>query len=151
MKKIIIILSVFAVQLCFSQKVKNAAVQEKKTTEQKFELDKKQKELFNDKYVQFIAALKVSDRKTMESLLSDKAKEVLTDKVYERLLRDLDFNRKTEIYKTGYKSLMSGENYPMIQYKYSDDSSSPDPKEIITAVFEENGKILGIKPYKQTK
>ncbi len=152
MKKTIIILSFLTFQMCFSQKVKKAEViKEQQTTEQKLELGKDQKILFNGRFEQFITALKVSDRPAMESLLSDKAKQTVTDKVYQKLLEQIDFKRKMEIYKTGYKSLIDGGNYPMIQYKYTDDQSSPDPMEIITAVFEENGKILGIKPYKQTK
>jgi len=150
MKKIFLILSVLAVQLCFSQKVKSATIKEVKTTEQKLELSKDKIELFNGKFVQFINALKISDKKVMESLLSDKAKTAVTDKVYKKLTEDIHFDKKLEIFKTGYKSLIGGGNYPMIQYKYSDDKST-EPKEIITAVFEENGKILGIKPYKQEK
>jgi hypothetical protein len=150
MKKAFLILSVLTLQLCFSQKVKNVAIKEAKTTEQKLELSKDKIELFNGKFVQFITALKVSDKKVMESLLSDKAKTAVTDKVYKKLSEDIHFDKKFEIFKTGYKSLIGGGNYPMIQYKYSDDKST-EPKEIITAVFEEDGKILGIKPYKQTK
>jgi len=152
MKKIAIILSFAAFQMSFAQKVKKAEViKDNRTTEQKLELDKKQKELFNGKFEQFITALKASDKSTMESLMSDKTKSKVTDKVYENLNRDIDFKRKITIYKTGYRSFMTGENFPMIQYKYADDQTKPDPKEIITAIFEENGKIMGIKPYKQTK
>lgn len=148
----LVILSFLSFQLSFSQKVKKAEViKDNRTTEQKLELDKKQKELFNGKFEQFITALKASDKKTMESLMSDKTKMKVTDKVYENLSRDINFTRKIVIYKTGYKSFMNGENFPMIQYKYADDLTKPDPKEIITAVFEEDGKIMGIKPYKQTK
>jgi len=152
MKKIAIILSFAAFQLSFSQKVQKAEIiKDNRTTEQKLELDKKQKELFNGKFEQFIKALKASDKATMENLISDKTKSKVTDKVYEKLSKDIDFDRKLMIYKTGYQSFMTGENFPMIQYKYVDDKTSPDPKEIITAVFEENGKIMGIKPYKQIK
>ncbi|MCU7616409.1 peptidylprolyl isomerase [Chryseobacterium sp. PBS4-4] len=152
MKKIAIILSFIAFQISFAQKVKKAEViKDNRTTEQKLELDKKQKELFNGKFEQFIKALKASDKATMESMISDKTKSKVTDKVYEKLSKDIDFSRKLMMYKTGYQSFMTGENFPMIQYKYADDQTKPDPKEIITAVFEENGKIMGIKPYKQTK
>lgn len=152
MKKIAIILSLVALQLSFAQKVKKAEViKDDRTTEQKLELDKKQKELFNGKFEQFIAALKASDKVIMASMISDKTKSKVTDKVYEKLAQDINFNRKLMIYKTGYQSFMTGENFPMIQYKYVDDKTKPDPKEVITAIFEEDGKIMGIKPYKQTK
>jgi hypothetical protein len=152
MKKIAIILSFVAFQMSFAQKLKKAEViKDNRTTEQKLELSKTQKELLNGKFEQFITALKASDKKAMESLMSEKTKSMVTDKVYENLSKDISFTRKIVIYKTGYKSFMSGENFPMIQYKYADDQTMPDPKEIITAVFEEDGKIMGIKPYKQTK
>ncbi len=151
MKKAAIILSFLAFQLSFAQKVKKAEViKDNRTTEQKLELSKAQKELFNGKFEQFITALKASDKKTMESLMSEKTKKDVTDKVYERLSNDINFTREIVIYKTGYKSLLSGKNFPMIQYKYADDKAEPSPKEIITAVFEEDGKIMGIKPYKQS-
>ena len=152
MKKIAIILSVLAFQMSFAQKVKKVEViKDNRTTEQKLELSKTEKDLFNGRFEQFIATLKVLDKKTMESLMSEKTKSMVTDKVYESLTKDINFNRKLVIYKTGYKSFMTGENFPMIQYKYADDQTKPDPKEIITAVFEENGNIMGIKPYKRTK
>lgn len=152
MKKTIAILSFLAFQMCFSQKVKEAEIiRDNRTTEQKLELSKAQKKLFDGKFEQFMAALKVSDKKTMEQLISDKTKSKVTDQVYEKLSRDIDFKRKRVIFKTGYQSFMTGENFPMIQYKYADDQTKPDPREIITAIFEENGKIMGIKPYKQTK
>ncbi|SHM35497.1 peptidylprolyl isomerase [Chryseobacterium polytrichastri] len=150
MKKAILILSVLTAQFFFSQKVKSLTIKEAKTTEQKLELSKEKKELFNGKFMQFISALKASDRKGMDALLSDKSRQVVTDKVYKKLSEDIDPNKKLEIFKTGYKSLVNGGNFPMIQYKYVDDKSQ-DPKEIITAVFEEDGKILGIKPYKAGK
>ncbi len=151
MKKIVIVLFFLAFQLSFAQKVKKAEViKDNRTTEQKLELSKAQKELFNGKFEQFITALKASDKKTMESLMSEKTKKDVTDKVYERLSNDINFTREIVIYKTGYKSLLSGKNFPMIQYKYADDKAEPSPKEIITGVFEEDGKIMGIKPYKQS-
>lgn len=152
MKKIAIILSFAVFQMILAQKVKKAEViKDNRTTEQKLELDKTQRELFNGKFEKFINALKASDKATMESMISDKTKSKVTDKVYEKLSVDIDFTRKLMIYKTGYQSFITGENFPMIQYKYADDKTKPDPKEIITAIFEEDGKIMGIKPYKQTK
>ncbi|MBB4805305.1 hypothetical protein HNP38_000577 [Chryseobacterium defluvii] len=150
MKSIFLVFSVLVVQFCFSQKVKNVQKKESKNTQQKFSLDKGQIALFDGQFVKFIAALQSSDRKAMENLLSPKAKQAITDNVYKKLSTDINFNKKLVIFKTGYKSMIGGGNYPMIQYKYSDDVSE-FPKEIITAVFEENGKILGIKPYKQEK
>ncbi|KQK25711.1 peptidylprolyl isomerase [Chryseobacterium aquaticum] len=150
MNKLFLILSLLAVQLFFSQEVIDLKVENNKKTDTPLDLSKKQVELYNGRFSQFIMALKSSDRKKMESLLSENAKKQVTEAVYKKLSSDINSNKKMEIIRTGYKPLINGNNYPMIQYKYADDKSE-DPKEVITAVFENDGKILGIKPFKKTK
>ncbi|KNB60417.1 hypothetical protein [Chryseobacterium sp. Hurlbut01] len=150
MNKLFLILSLLAVQLFFSQEVIDLKVENNKKTDTPLDLSKKQVELYNGRFSQFIMALKSSDRKKMEILLSENAKKQVTEAVYKKLSSDINSNKKMEIIRTGYKPLINGNNYPMIQYKYADDKSD-DPKEVITAVFENDGKILGIKPFKKTK
>lgn len=150
MNKLFLILSLLAVQFFFSQEVIDLKVENNKKTDTPLDLSKKQVELYNGRFSQFIMALKSSDRKKMESLLSENAKKQVTEAVYKKLSSDINSNKKMEIIRTGYKPLINGNNYPMIQYKYADDKSE-DPKEVITAVFENDGKILGIKPFKKTK
>lgn len=150
MNKLFLILSLLAVQLFFSQEVIDLKVENNKKTDTPLDLSKKQVELYNGRFSQFIMALKSSDRKKMVSLLSENAKKQVTEAVYKKLSSDINSNKKMEIIRTGYKPLINGNNYPMIQYKYADDKSD-DPKEVITAVFENDGKILGIKPFKKTK
>lgn len=150
MNKLFLILSLLGVQLFFSQEVIDLKVENNKKTDTPLDLSKKQVELYNGRFSQFIMALKSSDRKKMESLLSENAKKQVTEAVYKKLSSDINSNKKMEIIRTGYKPLINGNNYPMIQYKYTDDKSD-EPKEVITAVFENDGKILGIKPFKKTK
>jgi hypothetical protein len=45
----------------------------------------------------------------------------------------------------GYQKLLDNETYPTIQYKYKDDTLSP-PRDLVTVVFENDGKILGVMP-----
>ncbi|MGD1317898.1 peptidylprolyl isomerase [Chryseobacterium sp. 2R14A] len=154
MRKIFLILAVLSVQFFISQKKTEVKSENKKNTiENKndaLSLSKKEKDLYHEKFLKFIAALKASDRAAMDALLSDKAKKMVTDVVYKKLSTDIDTNKTFEIVKTGYKPLIDGSSFPMIQYKYSDDKAA-EPKEIITAVFEPDGKILGIKPYEIRK
>ncbi len=152
MKKIFLILSVLSVQFFLSQKIKDVKTEAPKNANTKSSLDlsKKEIDLYNGKFLKFMAALKISDRSAMEALLSEAAKKKVTDVVYKKLATDIDANKTFEIIKTGYKPLIDGSSFPMIQYKYSDDKTA-EPKEVITAVFEKDGKILGIKPYKVTK
>lgn len=154
MRKIFLILSVLSVQLFLSQKKTDAKVENKKNTIENtndaLSLSKKEKDLYHEKFLKFIAALKASDRAAMDALLSDKAKKMVTEAVYKKLSADINTNKTFDVVKTGYKPLIDGTSVPMIQYKYSDDKAA-EPKEIITAVFETDGKILGIKPYKIKK
>lgn len=154
MRKIFLILSVLSVQLFLSQKKTDAKVENKKNTIENtndaLSLSKKEKDLYHEKFLKFIAALKTSDRAAMDALLSDKAKKMVTEAVYKKLSADINTNKTFDVVKTGYKPLIDGTSVPMIQYKYSDDKAA-EPKEIITAVFETDGKILGIKPYKIKK
>ncbi|MCU7613551.1 peptidylprolyl isomerase [Chryseobacterium sp. GMJ5] len=150
MTKIFLIISLLSVQLFYSQEVVDLKVENNRKTDTPLDLNKKQIELYNGRFSQFVAALKSSDRKRMESLLSDNAKKVVTDAVYTKLGTEINTTRKMEIIKMGYKPLLDGNTYPMIQYKYADDKAV-DPKEVITVVFENDGKILGIKPFKKTK
>lgn len=150
MTKIFLIISLLSVQLFYSQEVVDLKVENNRKTDTPLDLNKKQIELYNGRFSQFVAALKSSDRKKMESLLSDNAKKVVTDAVYTKLGTEINTTRKMEIIKMGYKPLLDGNTYPMIQYKYADDKAV-DPKEVITVVFENDGKILGIKPFKKTK
>jgi hypothetical protein len=152
MRPIILLFLILFTQFSFAQK-KNTSVKKsekiEKTTEEKLQLSAEQIKLYNPNFEKFIEALKISDRPSMESLLGSKAKQMVTEEVFTKLSKDINLSRKLTIYKTGYKSTIGGKNYPMIQYKYSDDKAK-EPKEIITAVFEEDGKILGIKPYRQS-
>ncbi|KFF74758.1 hypothetical protein HX13_12030 [Chryseobacterium sp. P1-3] len=56
--------------------------------------------------------------------------------------------KKLEILKVGYHVTMDGISHPNIKYKYEGDSSS---KEVISAVFEDDGKILGVLPTNKDK
>lgn len=154
MKKIFLILSVLSVQFFLSQKKTNVKVENKKddieNTKASLSLSKEEIDLYNGRFLKFIAALKISDRAAMEALLSEEAKAKVTDVVYKKLSEDINTNKSFKIIKTAYKPTIDGRSFPMIQYKYSDDKAA-EPKVIITAVFETDGKILGIRPFKVKK
>jgi len=147
MKKIFLGLTVLAAQLMFAQKVTDVKV-EKVQKEIPAQLSKEKINLYNDNFLKFVEALKSSDRPGIDALLSDKVKEIVTDDVLKKVKDGFDINRKLDILKTGYHRLMDGSSLPSINYKYAGDSSS---KEAIMAVFEENGKIIGVMPAKKDK
>lgn len=147
MKKILLGLTMLAAQLMFAQKVTGVKV-EKAQKEVPAQLSKEKISLYNDNFLKFVTALKASDRPAVDLLLSEKVKEIVTDDVLKKVKEGFDVNKKLEILKTGYHKLMDGSNLPSIHYKYAGDSSS---KEVIMAVFEEDGKILGVMPAKKEK
>jgi len=144
MKNLLLILAVVAFQLGFSQNSQIKIVESKKI-ELTSELSKDKIELYNKQFSKFVAALKASDRQAINSLISDKVKDVVTDNVIQKLSGGISFDKQTEVYKSGYQKLLDNETYPAIQYKYVGDNSAP-PKDIITVIFENDGKILGVKP-----
>jgi len=146
MKKIFLGLTVLATQLMFAQKVTDVKV-EKVQKEIPAQLSKEKINLYNDNFLKFVEALKSPDRSGIDALLSDKVKEIVTDGVLKKVKEGFDVNKKLEILKTGYHRLMDGSSLPSISYKYAGGSS----KEVIMAVFEEDGKIIGVMPAKKDK
>ncbi|ALR30165.1 hypothetical protein ATE47_06350 [Chryseobacterium sp. IHB B 17019] len=144
MKNLLLILAVVAFQLGFSQNSQIKIVESKKI-ELTSELSKDKIELYNKQFLKFVTALKASDKQVISALISDKVKDVVTDNVIQKLSGGISFDRQTEVYKSGYQKLLDNETYPAIQYKYVGDQSVP-PKDIITVIFENDGKILGVKP-----
>lgn len=145
MKKLLLIFAFAAFQVGFSQQKGNVRIVESKKIELTSELSKDKIEFYNNQFSKFVAALKTSDRQAINMLISDKVKDVVTDNVIQQLSGGISFDRKTEVYKSGYQKLLDNETYPGIQYKYVDDQSNP-PRDIITVIFENDGKILGVKP-----
>lgn len=147
MKKIFLGLIILFSQVAFAQKVTGVKV-EKVEKEVPAQLSKEKINLYNANFLKFVEALKSSDRPAVDALLSDKVKEIVTDDILKKVKEGFDINKKLEILKTGYHKLMDGSSLPSINYKYAGDASS---KEVIMAVFEEDGKILGVMPAKKTK
>lgn len=144
MKKLLLGLALVGAQLIFAQKVTGAKVENSPKKEQQASISKEKVNLYNDNFLKFVEALQASDRKTIDGLLSEKVKEIVTDDVLKKVKDGIDPNKKLEVLKAGYYKTMDGINHPSIKYKYAGESS----KEAITAVFEDGGKILGVLPAK---
>lgn len=144
MKKIFLICTVFAFHwaACQQSKIK---VTESRKIELTSELSKDKIDFYNQYFLKFVDALKLSDKEKLKALISDKIKYHISDDIIRYLVGGISFDRKTEVYKSGYQKVDENETYPAIQYKYADDLHEP-PGDIITVIFENDGKILGVKP-----
>ncbi len=145
MKKILFIGALFAFHWAVSQQKSSIKVVESKKIELTSELSKDNIDLYNKSFLKFVAALKASDKEKIKTLVSDKIKYYMSDDIIGKLSGGISFERKMEIYKSGYQQLYENETYPIIQYKYADDQQNP-PRNIINVIFENDGKILGVKP-----
>lgn len=143
MKKLFLGLAVVGAQLMFAQKVVGLKVDKNQKKEAPATITKDKINLYNSNLFKFLSALQSSDRKTVDELISDKVKDLVTDDVLKKVKDGVDPNKKLETLKVGYYSTMDGLNHPNIKYKYAEDASS---KEVLSAIFEDNGKILGIMP-----
>lgn len=147
MKKIFLGLAIVSMQLLLAQKVTGLQVEQQQKKEQPATISKEKINLYNANFLKFVSALQASDRKAIDALLSDKVKELVTDDVLEKVKEGIDLNKNLEILQAGYYTTMDGVNHPSIKYKYTGDA----PKEVITTVFEDDGKILGVLPVKTDK
>ncbi|EJL69332.1 hypothetical protein [Chryseobacterium populi] len=148
MKKVFLVLTMLVAQFYFSQEVVDVKVENPQEKQLPPELNKEKINSYNKTFFKFMSALRFSDRKIIDLLLSDKVKTLVTDDILKKVSEGIDTNKKLAVLKTGYQSLMDGKSYPMIQYKYEGDSPV---EEAVTVLFEEDGKILGIKPADKEK
>ncbi|SDI34167.1 peptidylprolyl isomerase [Chryseobacterium jejuense] len=148
MKKIFLGLAIVGTQLMFAQKVTGLKVENNQKKEQPATISKDKVTLYDDNFQTFIKALQSSDYKAVNEVLSDKVKEIVTEDVLKKVKDGIDVNKKFEILKVGYYVTMDGSSHPNIKYKYAGDSSS---KEVISAVFDDDGKLLGVLPAKKDK
>ncbi len=108
--------------------------------------EKKLSELKNIK-TDFFKVLKSKDLPKSKEYLSDIIKEKVTDEQLNLLIDNIDFDRETELIYSGIQMGFNGSMFTLLQYKYSDDSSSP-PNEMIKLIFDEKDKVVGIQPIK---
>jgi hypothetical protein len=108
--------------------------------------EKKLSELENIKN-DFFKVLKSKDLIKSKEYLSDIIKEKVTDEQLNLLIDNIDFERKTELIYSGIQMGFNGSMFTLLQYKYSDDSSSP-PNEMIKLIFDDKDKVVGIQPIK---
>ncbi|WP_315057751.1 peptidylprolyl isomerase [Chryseobacterium indoltheticum] len=144
MKKLIVALCLFSVSSAFAQDVKKVEVQNP-SMDISASIPKDKIEFYNQSFSKFVSALKTADKQAVGSLISEKVKSLVDENMIQKLSGGISFERKTEVYQSGYQKLLDNQTYPAIQYKYTDDQSNP-PKDLITVIFENDGKILGVKP-----
>ncbi|MCD0478816.1 peptidylprolyl isomerase [Chryseobacterium sp. LC2016-29] len=144
MKKIFAALGLFTIIFASAQNVSKVEVQNP-AMDVLASIPKDKIELYNQAFSKFVSALKTADKQAVGLLISDKVKSMVDENMIQKLSGGISFERKTEVYQSGYQKLLDGQTYPAIQYKYADDKNDP-PRDSITVIFENDGKILGVKP-----
>lgn len=144
MKKIFAALGLFAITFASAQNVSKVEVQTP-AMDVLASIPKDKIELYNQSFLKFVSALKTGDKQAVGLLISEKVKSMVNENMIQKLSGGISFERKMEVYESGYQKLLDNQTYPAIQYKYEDDKNDP-PRDLITVIFENDGKILGVKP-----
>ncbi|MFY1046143.1 peptidylprolyl isomerase [Chryseobacterium sp. GP-SGM7] len=144
MKKIIAVFSLFAISFASAQNVSKVEVQNP-AMDISASIPQDKIELYNKSFSKFVSALKSSDKSAVSQLISEKVKSMVDENMIQKLSGGISFDRKTDVFQSGYQKLLDNQTYPAIQYKYADDKNNP-PRDLITVIFENDGKILGVKP-----
>lgn len=110
-------------------------------------LGKEKVSLYIVEFRKFIEKLRTSDFAGAKDLLSEKITSSTTDDMLKNLAENIHFDKQIDVFMTGFQLVNDGSQYPMVQFKYKEDVSPP--KEMITVLFEDSGKIIGIKPMKR--
>ncbi|MDN4010877.1 hypothetical protein QX233_00230 [Chryseobacterium gambrini] len=110
-------------------------------------LAKEKISLYTIEFLKFIEKLKTSDFAGAKDLLSEKIASSTTDDMLKKLAENIHLDKQIDVFMTGFQLVNDGSQYPMVQFKYKEEVSSP--KEMITVLFEDSGKIIGIKPMKR--
>jgi DNA-binding Lrp family transcriptional regulator len=95
----------------------------------------------------FFTALKAKDLPKSKEFLSDLILEKVTDEQINTLIDNINFDKQTELIYSGVQMGFNGSMFTLLQYKYSDDNSSP-PSEMIKLIFDDKDKVVGIQPIK---
>lgn len=144
MKKLIVALCFLSVSSAFAQNISKVEIQNP-PMDAAASISNDKIELYNQSFSKFVSALKTADKQAVGTLISEKVKSLVDENMIQRLSGGISFERKTEVYLSGYQKLPDNQTYPAIQYKYVDDKNDP-PRDLITVIFENDGKILGVKP-----
>jgi hypothetical protein len=107
--------------------------------------DKETIALMDSTALAFFANLAEGDYNKAKLHISDLIIKTVTNQKLESMAGNIKFDEGFSIYMTGVQSMLDGESYAMIQYKYTTDTESP-PKVLIKLMFDTNYKIVGIKP-----
>lgn len=122
--------------------IKNQSKEENKPIPK---LDEKKLSELDSIKTDFFNALNSKNLQKSREYLSDLIKKSVTDEQINLLITNIDFERQTELIYSGLQMGFNGSMFTLLQYKYSDDKSSP-PIEMIRLTFDNKDKIAGIKP-----
>lgn len=111
------------------------------------EVDHKRLSELNKIKIDFFKALKAKDLQKSKEFLSDLIIEKVTEVQINMLIDNINFDKETKLIYSGIQIGLDGNMFTILQYKYSDDNSSPS-EEIIKLTFDDKNKVVGIQPIK---
>jgi hypothetical protein len=105
--------------------------------------------LLDEKFNSFILLISKDSFGEAQKLFSEKIINTVTIDVLKQIKQSIfKTNAKLDLYMNGMQIMQDGNIYPMLQYKFSDDVNTP-PKEYIMVLFDNDNKIIGLRPMKR--
>lgn len=111
-------------------------------------LSEEKVKLLDEKFNSFILLLSNDNFQEAKKLFSDKIINTVTVDILKQVKQSIKIDTKLNLFMNGRQISQDGNIYPMLQYKYFDDFSSP-PKEYIMVLFDNDNKIIGLRPMKR--
>ncbi len=111
-------------------------------------LSEEKVKLLDEKFNSFILLLSNDNFEDAKKLFSDRIINSVTVDILKQVKQSIKINTKLNLFMNGMQISQDGSIYPMLQYKYFDDSSLP-PKEYIMVLFDNDNKIIGLRPMKR--
>ncbi|MXV14782.1 hypothetical protein [Hufsiella ginkgonis] len=96
----------------------------------------------------WLAAVKSKNFAASKAYFSPALRKLVTDVQLAKVGESIRFDEELVIFFSGVQLTLDGTAYPMIQYKYKADGSSP-PLELIKVMFDHNGNIAVLQPVKR--
>jgi hypothetical protein len=99
-------------------------------------------------YQLFLSDMKKNEIDSARTKLSPLLKNKVSNTQLIELRKNLRLDESSVVFMSGMQFFMDGSKGIMLQYKYESDKETP-PVEMVKVLFDDSGKILGIRPSKR--
>ncbi|WP_417369008.1 hypothetical protein [Flavobacterium beibuense] len=101
-------------------------------------------------FKKFITSVENNNFEEAKNLCSQKIRHSITQELINQIKPTLTGDSKLTPYMAGMQIMQDGNSYPMIKYKYENDTNTP-PVKLVNVFFDNDNTILGIQPIERSE